>query len=303
MHDLLAAALAATALLAPFPAAAAAEEPAVAVAPAFQPTRFSVVVEGKGPDVILIPGLSTPREVWDGTRAALAGRYRLHLVQLNGFGGTPAGANADGGILAPTVAELQRYIDSNRLDRPAVVGHSLGGLLGLMLAEKAPDKVRRLMAIDSLPFAGALAGPEATAESLKPQAAAMRDMMAAPATAEQRSAGAARIAAALAKTPAARERVAAWVANADPKVTAEMTYEGFTTDARPGLTPLVVPVTILYAWNEGTLPEGRARALFEGAWSPAPKVRFRPVADSFHFIMLDQPARFAAVLGEFLGEP
>lgn len=301
MHFLLKAALAATALLAPLSVASAAAAPAPAAA-AFQPTRFSVLVEGKGPDVILIPGLSTPRDVWDGARAALAGRYRLHLVQLNGFGGTAAGANGEGEILVPTVAELERYIDSNRLVRPAVVGHSLGGLIGLMLAEKAPGKVGRLMAVDALPFVGALAGPAATAETLRPQAAAMRDMMADPATPEQRAAGAARVAAALAKTPAARERVAGWIASADPRVAAELTYEGFTTDARPGLAAADLPVTLLYAWNEGTLPEAQARGLFEPAWSPAPRVRFQPVAGSFHFIMLDQPERFAALLGEFLEE-
>jgi pimeloyl-ACP methyl ester carboxylesterase len=302
MRKLLQAALAATALLAPVPAVRAA--PAPVAAPAFQPTRFSVVVEGNGPDVLLIPGLSTPREVWAGARAALGGRYRLHLVQLNGFGGSPAGANQEGEILAPTVDELRRYVEANRLERPAVVGHSLGGLIGLMLAQSAPDKVGRLMTIDSLPFAGALAGPAATAESLKPQAAAMRDMMAAPATPEQRAAGAAGIAGALAKTPEARGRVARWVATADPKVAAGMTYEGFTTDARPGLAGLDVPVTILYAWNEATLPEAQAKALFEGAWATAPRARFHPVADSFHFIMLDQPERFGALLREFLaGRP
>jgi pimeloyl-ACP methyl ester carboxylesterase len=303
MHDLLKAALAATALCASLStAAAAAPAPARAAAPAFEPTRFTVLVEGKGPDVILIPGLSTPRDVWDNARAALAGRYRLHLVQLNGFGGTAAGANGQGEILAPAVAELERYIEANRLDRPALVGHSLGGLLGLMLAEKAPGKLGRLMIIDALPFAGALAGPTATVEMLKPQAAAMRDMMAAPATPEQRAAGAARIAAALARTPAARERVAGWIAQADPKVAAEMTYEGFTTDARPGLAAVRLPITVLYAWNEGTLPEAQAKALFETAWAPAPLVRFEPVAGSFHFIMLDQPDRFAALLGGFLDE-
>jgi pimeloyl-ACP methyl ester carboxylesterase len=300
MHNLLKAALAASALLAPVSGAAAA--PASAAVPAFRATRFSVLVEGKGRDVLLIPGLSTPREVWDGARAALAGRYRLHLVQLNGFGGTGAGVNREGEILVPTVAELQRYIEANRLERPAVVGHSLGGLLGLMLAQKAPKSVGRLLIVDSLPFAGVLASPAATVELLKPQAAAIRDAMAAPATPDQRAAGAGRIAAALAKTPSARERVARWIGEADPKVAAEMTYEGFTTDTRPGLPGLTVPVTILYAWNEGTLPEAQARALFESAWAPAPKVRFQPVAESFHFIMLDQPDRFAALLGQFLGE-
>ena len=39
--------------------------PAAAQAPAFQPTRFSVTVEGSGPDLILIPGLTSSRHVFD----------------------------------------------------------------------------------------------------------------------------------------------------------------------------------------------------------------------------------------------
>ena len=47
--------------------------PVSAQAPAFQPTRFSVVVEGSGPDLILIPGLTSSRHVWDQAVASLGG--------------------------------------------------------------------------------------------------------------------------------------------------------------------------------------------------------------------------------------
>src|SRR3954452_13821096 len=104
MRTTLTAALAAAAFLAPVAAAAA---PPVRTAPAPAPTRFTVTVEGSGPDVILIPGLSSPRDVWAGTAGALKGRYRVHVVQLNGFGRSSAGANAEGNILAGTVAELR----------------------------------------------------------------------------------------------------------------------------------------------------------------------------------------------------
>jgi hypothetical protein len=36
-----------------------------AVDAAADPTRFSVTVTGQGPDVVLIPGLATPGDVWD----------------------------------------------------------------------------------------------------------------------------------------------------------------------------------------------------------------------------------------------
>jgi pimeloyl-ACP methyl ester carboxylesterase len=299
MTDMLKAALAA-ALALPASACAAALPAPAATAPAVAPTRFTVTVEGQGPDVILIPGLSTPRDVWDGARAALAGRYRVHLIQINGFGGTAAGANAGGSILPGTVAELQRYIEANRLQRPAVVGHSLGGLLALMLAEAAPERVGRVMVVDALPFIGALLGPGATVEAVRPQAEALRAMMQRPASPEQRAASAAQVAAGLAATPAARERVAAWVASADPQVAGQMTYEGFTTDASAQLGRIAAPVTVLYAWNEATLPEARARAVFEPAYAGVSRVRFEPVGGSGHFIMLDQPARFEALLRAFL---
>jgi pimeloyl-ACP methyl ester carboxylesterase len=66
-----------------------------------QPTRFSVIVEGSGPDLILIPGLTSSRGVWDQAVASLGGRYRVHRIQVAGFGGEPAGGNAEGPVLAP----------------------------------------------------------------------------------------------------------------------------------------------------------------------------------------------------------
>ena len=58
--------------------------------------RITVTVRGKGPDVILIPGLTCSAAVWDATAAHLEAHYRLLMVQVAGFGGLPAKANATG---------------------------------------------------------------------------------------------------------------------------------------------------------------------------------------------------------------
>lgn len=58
--------------------------------------RITVTVRGHGPDIVLIPGLTCSSAVWDATAAHLEGHYRLHLVQVNGFAGTPPQANAHG---------------------------------------------------------------------------------------------------------------------------------------------------------------------------------------------------------------
>lgn len=290
-----AAALAMVPLLAAQPAQAA-----PAKASAFAPTRFSVVVQGSGPDVILIPGLASPREVWDGARAALGGKYRLHLVQLSGFGGTEAGANSAGAILEPTVAELDRYIAANGLKSPAVVGHSMGGLIGLMLARSHPGSVGRLMIVDALPFIGTLFNPGATVATVRPQAAMMRDMMLANASKRPRPPGPQLPYMSI--TPAGAATVARWSATADSGVAARAMYETMTTDLRPALPAIRTPVTMLYPYSAAAVPADRAKALYEGAYRGAPNARFVAVAESYHFIMLDQPARFAAALRTFLTE-
>src|ERR1700744_3022366 len=54
--------------------------------------HISIEAGGRGPAVFLIPGLATPRAVWDGVIPALARTHRVYLVQVNGFGGdSPAG--------------------------------------------------------------------------------------------------------------------------------------------------------------------------------------------------------------------
>src|SRR5690606_17062447 len=106
--------------------------PALAQEPAYVPARFSVEVLGEGPDVIFIPGLATSREVWRATAGQLEASHRIHLVQVKGFG-EPAGPNAEGPVLQPLVEDLARYISDNHIELPSVVGHSLGGLIALML--------------------------------------------------------------------------------------------------------------------------------------------------------------------------
>ena len=83
--------------------------------------RFTVETRGKGPDVILIPGLSSSREIWEPTAKALEGRYRVHLVQVAGFAGAPTGANAEGKVAAGVAEGLAVYIQSKGLKKPAVI--------------------------------------------------------------------------------------------------------------------------------------------------------------------------------------
>ncbi|MDP3379399.1 MAG: alpha/beta hydrolase, partial [Brevundimonas sp.] len=56
-------------------------------AQAFTSDRLSVEVLGAGPDVILIPGYASSREVWRAEAERLSATHRVHMVQLAGFAG------------------------------------------------------------------------------------------------------------------------------------------------------------------------------------------------------------------------
>src|SRR3569623_363961 len=133
----------------------------VAAAAAFAPTRFAVEVIGSGPDVILIPGLTASKNVWRPAVAAVPG-YRYHIIQVAGFAGAPARGNEQGAVVAPLADEIARYIAANRLDHPAVVGHSMGGTLALMIAARYPARVGKVMVVDMLPQPAELLGASAS---------------------------------------------------------------------------------------------------------------------------------------------
>ncbi len=291
-------------LLAPLAATPALAAPAAnAAAPAVQTIdrgRFTVEVSGSGPDVILIPGLASSRAVYDGITPGLTQHYRVHRIQISGFAGQAAGPNGEGAVLEPTIEELHRYIVDQRLNRPAVIGHSLGGLSGLILAQHHPEDVGRLMIVDAAPFFSALFNPTATAASVEPYAAQMRDMMTGMA-ADQFAAGQQRTAATLVLTPALRQTMIDWSLASDRKVMSRAMYDVMTTDARPGLAAMTTPVTVLYAWDAsiGVTAE-QSDAFWGGFYAPLPSVKMVRVDGAYHFIMFDQPERFAREVDGFL---
>lgn len=268
---------------------------------AFVSDRLSVEVVGQGPDVILIPGFGCSREVWRATAERLKAGHRVHLVQLAGFAGEPW-RHGDGPFVQPVVDELERYVRAQGLERPAVIGHSMGALVGLMLAQQHPDAVGKLMSMDSLPFFSALYGPQATAETAAPfadQAAA--GILDTPDAAFR--AGQAQAAAGFSRDPATRERIVDWTLASDRQAMAAAIREVMTTDARPGLKAMTTPVTALYAADaDGGAPAAVADALWSREYADLPGVTLVRIDDSRHFIMADQPARFAERVDAFLAD-
>jgi len=257
---------------------------APASAAPFSSNRMTVEVRGQGTDVILIHGLGGSRNVWTGTVAAVPG-HRYHLVQINGFGGTAPGANAEGPVAGPVAAEIARYIQVQRLVRPAVIGHSMGGVIAMMLATRVPAAVGRVMVVDILPapatgygFAGG-GGSTDLFDRLREQ---------------------------FTSTPGGRQmfgqlmnRFGMGATNSD--VTANALHELATTDLGPQLSRLRSPLTVVYAAppRDEADPRGLGRT-YAAAYARAPDKRLVPIEGAGHMVMLDRPQPFAAAVRAFL---
>ena len=284
--------------------AALAQDAARLTAPAttsFVSDRLSVEVIGQGPDVILIPGFGCSREVWRVTAERLKATHRVHLVQLAGFAGEPW-THGDGAFVQPVVDELDRYAQTQGLERPALVGHSMGALVGLVLAQQHPDAISRLMSVDSLPFFGALRGPQLTVEAMRPAAEQTAQSLL---TLSDDAFRAAQVGSAqgMTRDPALRERLVDWTTGSDRRAMASAMRDVLLTDARPGLAAMTTPVTVLYAADaDGGAPAAQADQAWTSQYAPLPGAKLVRIDGSRHFIMADQPERFAQALDAFLAD-
>ncbi|WP_205412180.1 alpha/beta fold hydrolase [Sphingomonas crusticola] len=264
--------------------------------------RITVSVTGKGPDIILIPGLAGSAHVWDAAVSHLAPTHRVHVVQVAGFGGTPAGGNASGPVLEPTVAAIHAYIAANHLQGAAVIGHSLGGLMAMKLAIDHPGDASRIMIVDSLPFIGMMFGPQANVAMVAPQAAALRDQIIAGTQQAYAAAEPQQMARLIKSHNAEADAAIAAASASDYKVVAAALYDDMTTDVRPDLPKITVPVTILYPWDPTSgMPQQMFDTLYTGAFAPLPRGKAERIEGSYHFIMIDQPAIFLQKVDTFLG--
>jgi len=270
----------------------------------FESGRFHVRVDGpEHPvgDVILIPGLSSSPHVWDGLTEELKGRYRVHRIHVQGFAGAAAEDNATGNVSAPVAEDLARYIAEQGLTRPAVIGHSMGGTIGMMLAARHPDSVGKLMVVDMVPFMGAMFGaPGATAESVAPMADQIyTGMSTSPREQYQQQADAQIVA--MINTESLRAGPLEDSRTSDRAVSASAFRELIVTDLRPELPRITAPTTVLYVrFNDPRMTDEMVDGIYRASYTTMPSATLTRIDDSAHFIMLDQPSRFAAEVNAFL---
>lgn len=249
----------------------------------FRDLRVEVV--GQGRPLVMIPGLNSAASAWTETCAALQPGVQCHIVQLPGFAGAPAVKTEH--FMTGMRDRLLAYMDDRKLDKPAVMGHSLGGSLALMMAAERPGRIERLVIVDSLPFLGGLRGM--TPEAARGMAAGMRQQMTS-ASQEKWEAGARQGATGMSRSPAHTERVVAWSLSSDRATSAQAMSELWSEDLRPLLPKITAPTLVLGAWAAFE-PMGSTldstKQIFETQFAGLKGAKVVMSQRGYHFLMWD----------------
>jgi pimeloyl-ACP methyl ester carboxylesterase len=273
---------------------------AIAAERSFEVGALRVDVRGDGPPVILIPGLAGGSWVWSETAARLENRHTLYLVTLPGFDGRPA---LPGVTLDSLQQDLRALIEKRRLARPVLVGHSLGGTLSLAFATTHSASIAGVVSVDGLPV---FPGTEHAADR-KPLAEGMRAQFAAQSP-EQFAAGQLAYMRQIGTLDEARaQQLAAQSARSDVAATADFAAQLMALDLRPKLPAIEVPVVLVSPFHAPDLArigvdEAGKTGYYRGLMTGVRRLEVVSIAPARHFVMFDQPEKFAQALDQALAD-
>lgn len=281
-------------------ALAHAAAPAIAAGntvPAAHPA-FKVDVTGKGAPIILIPGLASSGEVWNGTVARYCGDHQCHILTVAGFAGVPA---IEGPLLTAVEQQLSDYIAANKFDHPVVIGHSLGGFLGMKLAADHPEQVGRLIIVDTLPALGATQMPGVTSAQLKEMGEGMRTRMLS-ADAATGNASRLQMVRSMVSKQEDIDRVVEWGNKSDRVTVANAMADMMGDDMRQQISRIKAPTLVLGSWiaykDYGSKP--MFEQMYKAQYQQLPNVKVELADTARHFIMYDDPAWMYDRIDNFL---
>ncbi len=114
-------------------------------------------IAGEGPPVLFVHGLGSDMRGWEFQEKSLAEHFTLILVDQRGHGHS----DAPGMDMVPAevfAADLNALLDSIEVEKVSVVGSSMGGLISQQFALDYPNRVHKLVLIDT--------GPKITEETI-----------------------------------------------------------------------------------------------------------------------------------------
>lgn len=258
-----------------------------------QQKTFNVEIKGYGDPVLLFPGFTCPGEVWKDVVAELSKTKQCHIFTFAGFGDVPA---LEKPWLSKIKDGIKTYIAANNLEQATLIGHSLGGTLGLWLASDKSAVFNKIIVVDALPSTGALMVPNFDSETIvydNPynQRLLEMDVKSFEAMATQMASG-------MSLNKEKHALIKQWILNTDRETYVYGYTDLLKLDLRASIATISVPVTVLAA----TEPYGEdaVKKTYKEQYKSLDGYSIKYAKESAHFIMFDQPEWLIKVINEEL---
>jgi pimeloyl-ACP methyl ester carboxylesterase len=255
---------------------------------------------GQGSPMILIHGMACSADVWTEVADYYKGRHEIHLVTINGFGNKET-IEATHSLEAIRNA-LIAYVKTEKLNKPILMGHSMGGFLSLWAASEQPGLFGKIVSVDGLPYFPVLVMPGITPETAAPIVAQMQTGMSNQAPETARASQEMMIASMIA-TESKREKVVDMGLRSNAQVIGKAMGEMYTTDIRKEVENIKQPVLVLGSWAAykpyGVTMES-SRMGYKANVSRIPNATVAVAESAYHFIFYDEPEWFFKTVDGFL---
>ena len=252
-------------------------------------------ISAQGPPLIFIPGLASGPWAWTQTVAGLEGKYSIYLLTLPGFDGRKP---TPGATLDSLSRDLATLIETRKLDKPVLVGHSLGGTLSLAFATAHSDLIAGVITVDGLPV---FPGTEMMTGDRSGLAAQARAQLAGqtPAQFAEYQRNYMKQVGSIDETIA--NSLAARSSRSDVGATAEFAAQMLLLDLRPQLPAIRVPVVAISPFHAPdfaviNVDEARKTGYYRALLAGVEQLEVVSISPARHFVMFDQPETFAAAL-------
>lgn len=254
----------------------------------------------KGTPLILIPGLASGAWVWQDAVARFGKEHTLYVLTLPGFDGRPA---VDGKGMAAAQESVRELIEKRKLNKPVLIGHSLGATMSLGLAAAHPDLVRGVVAIDGLPV---MPGTEEWPAAQRTQMVAMINGPKPAQTAAAFAAQQQQYMRGIGTLEMSRaDELAKLSGKSDAAAVTRYMSEALAIDLRSALPAIKAPVLLITPFSpvdapQQALDEAGKAAYYGALMQGTSNLTVKTVSPSRHFAMFDQPEKVADAIRTFL---
>jgi pimeloyl-ACP methyl ester carboxylesterase len=106
--------------------------------------------------ILFIPGFASSGEVWAETKSVYEKEYTCYILTMAGFADSEPSPNPSFENWKTGIAD---FIQEKNIEKPILIGHSMGGGLAMAIAADYPELVEKLIVVDALPCLAALTNP------------------------------------------------------------------------------------------------------------------------------------------------